>query len=287
MVETIGNPLSWTAKTIGRGVRGTGDIVEGFADRDTAPIRTRPLTGAMIATALRRGRDDFLALRSDVIFVVLVYPVIGFALVWLAANRQAWPLVFPLLSGFALLGPVAAVGLYEMSRRRERGARVRWRDAFAVIASPSVVPIIVLGVYLLAIFVAWMFTAYVIYVLTLGPQPPVSAEAFLRDVLTTGPGWAMLGLGVGIGAGFAALVLIVSLISFPLLLDRRVGIPRAVGASVRIARTSPGAVLAWGAIVTLGLVIGMATLLIGMIFVLPILGHATWHLYRQVVTSGT
>ena len=285
MVKTIGNPLSWVSNAFGRSSRHIGDGALELGGADTDPIEINDLQISDLWLALRQGVDDFMALRTDVMFIVVVYPIVGVLLAWFAVNRELIPLLFPLMSGFALLGPVAAIGLYEMSRRRELGQKASWGDAFGIIGSPSFIPILVLGGYLFAIFVVWMFTAYTIYNLTLGPEPPVSISAFVGDVLATIAGWQLLFFGTAIGFVFAALVLAISLVSFPLLIDRRVGIPNAVITSVKITAKNPVPGAVWGVIIVAMLGIGIATLFVGLIFVLPILGHATWHLYRRAVVA--
>jgi uncharacterized membrane protein len=232
---------------------------------------------------LARGLGDFGAYRTDVIFICVIYPVVGLVLARLAFGYDMLPLLFPLASGFALVGPVAAVGLYEMSRRREQGVSITWADAFGVVSSPAFGAIAVLGLLLLAIFLLWLVAAYAIYEVTLGPEPPASIDLFIRDVFTTNAGWALIGVGVGVGFLFALLVLAISVVSFPLLLDRDVGLGTAVRTSVRAVVANPGPMAIWGLIVAGGLVIGSIPLFIGLVVVMPVLGHATWHLYRKVV----
>lgn len=282
--EHIRNPVEWTADqlwlasltvgSLGHSVRGSRDIALPTVRR----IRTSDLR-----VVLMRGLADFEAYRSDVIFICLIYPLVGILLAWLSFGYHFLPLLFPLASGFALLGPVAAVGLYEMSRRREQGHRIGWIDAFGVVRSPGFGAILVLGLVLLAIFVLWMLAAAVIYQLTLGPEPPLSITAFARDVFTTSPGLRMIAVGVGVGFLFALLVLAISVVSFPLLLDRDVGLYGAVSTSIRAVAANPGPMAVWGLIVAGGLVIGMIPAFLGLIIVMPVLGHATWHLYRKVV----
>ena len=285
MVETIGNPISWAAKMLGFGMRRVGTGTAEIAGEDTAPIVITGLTLGDLRIALKRGLDDFMALRTDVIFIVVIYPIIGLVLAGFALNRGMLPMLFPLVSGFALLGPVAAIGLYEMSRRREKGLETTWSDAFGIIGSPSLFPIVTLGIYLFAIFLAWLVSANTIYSLTLGPESPVSAKAFVNDTFTTTAGWVMLVVGCAVGFVFACAVLAMSLVSFPLLVDRHVGVVRAVTTSLAIARRDPVAVAAWGVVVVVALALGVVTLFVGLVFVLPVLGHSSWHLYRRAVAA--
>lgn len=283
MTKTIGNPISWTAKIFGQGSHYIGDGVSELRAKDTAPVEVRPLSMSDLGIALHKGWDDFLAMRTDVIYLVVLYPILGFLLTWFVMNQDMLPLLVPLVTGFALLGPVAALGLYELSRRRENGLETNWSNALAVLGSPSFIPVVALGFYLLAIFMVWMLAAHFLYSVTVGPESPTSLMTLMTDVFTTSAGWTMLIVGVGIGFLFALLVLAISLISFPLLLDRHVGLPTAVLTSMRIARENPVAVLAWGAMIVGLLAIGMVTLFIGLVVILPVLGHATWHLYRLAV----
>ena len=115
-------------------------------------------------------------------FLCLVYAIAGMVLARAAFGYDMLPLVFPIASGFALIGPVAAIGLYEMSRRREQGETITWADAFGVVRSPAFGAIVVLGLMLVGIFVLWLVTAWVIYALTLGPEPPASVEAFALEL---------------------------------------------------------------------------------------------------------
>lgn len=232
---------------------------------------------------LARGFGDFGANRTDVLLLCLVYPLAGLVLARAASGYDLLPLVFPLVSGFALIGPVAGIGLYEMSRRRERGEPVNWATSFAVARSPAFGSIVSLALLLFAIFAAWLLAAWLIYVVTLGPETPTSVGAFASDVVTTAAGWAMIVLGIGVGFLFAVVALAVGVFSFPLLLDRNVGLGVAVETSARAVVANPRTMAAWGLIVAGGLVLGSLPLLAGLIVVLPVLGHATWHLYREVV----
>jgi uncharacterized membrane protein len=289
--DHIRNPIEWgwdqitlAALTVGSLGRSLG----GSEESRSAPL---PAVSTIKVTDLRhaliRGLDDFGAYRTDVIFLCLIYPLVGISLAWLTFGYETLPLLFPLASGFALVGPVAAVGLYEISRRRERGIPVTWADAFGAISSPAFGAILVLGLVLLGIFLLWLLVADVIYQITLGPEPPASIAAFVRDVFTTSAGWTMIVVGVGVGFFFALLVLAISVVSFPLLLDRDVGLRTAVLTSISAVAANPGPMAVWGLIVAGGLLIGSIPAFLGLIIVMPVLGHATWHLYRKVVEPST
>jgi uncharacterized membrane protein len=172
-----------------------------------------------------------------------------------------------------------------MSRRREQGVTVTWVDAFAVLRSPAIGAITLLGLLLMEIFLLWLLAAQAIYDLTLGPEPPASVGMFMHDVFTTGSGWTLIVVGVGVGFLFAVAVLAISVVSFPMLLDRNVGLDTAVGTSIRAVHANPATMAIWGLIVAVGLVIGSVPFLLGLAVVLPVLGHATWHLYRRVLPS--
>lgn len=287
MESHIRNPIEWgwdqlkhaksAVESAARAIRGSEQA------RRSARLAIRRIEAVDLREVLARGLDDFAAYRTDIVFLCLIYPVVGLVLARMAFGYDMLPLVFPLASGFALVGPVAAVGLYELSRRREQGVDVSWADAFGMVRSPAFGAILVLGLLLLAIFLLWLAAAYVIYKVTLGPQPPASIVSFIHDVLTTRAGWAMIGVGVGVGFLFALLVLTISVVSFPLLLDRDVGLYTAVSTSVRTVVANPGPMAIWGLIVAGALAIGAIPFLLGLAIVMPVLGHATWHLYRKVV----
>ena len=170
-----------------------------------------------------------------------------------------------------------------MSRRREQGLNVSWANAVDVIHAPAVGAIAILGLMLFGILLLWLVAAWEIYAHTLGPAQPSSIAAFLHDTLSTGAGWAMILIGCGVGFLFALLAMSISIVSFPLLLDRDVGLDTAIRISIRAVRMNPVPIAAWGLIVAAGLVLGSMPLFIGLVVVLPVLGHSTWHLYRKLV----
>ena len=248
-----------------------------------ATPRVRRFSAGDCFSALKEGLDDFLAMPTYPVFVGLFYAVAGIALFAMTSLGNALHLAFPLAAGFALIGPFVAIGLYEMSRRRERGLVVRGRDAFTVLRSPALPSILAFGLILLAIFAAWIFAAELIYVWLYGPNPPAAANSFLRDVLTTGRGWTLIVVGGLVGFCFAALTLAISVVSFPLMLDRDIGLVPALDASWRVTLANPFSVALWGLIVAVALVLGSLPLFFGLAVVIPVLGHATWRLYRKAI----
>ncbi|HWA02726.1 MAG TPA: DUF2189 domain-containing protein [Rhizomicrobium sp.] len=284
---TIKNPIEWSGARLvdaAHIVRSAGHSLHHIQDTIHAPApAVRRIRLADLRDALAKGVDDFGAYRSDVLFLCTIYPAIGLVLARVAAGMNLIPLLFPLASGFAIVGPFAAVGLYEMSRQRERGAQVRWINAFDVFRAPAVGAIAVLGLLLISIFLAWIAAAWLIYQNTLGPDLPLSAGAFVGDVFRTAAGRTMIAVGIGTGFLFALVAMTISLVSFPLLLDRDTGLDTAVNTSIRAVVENPVPMAAWGLIVAGALLLGSIPLFVGLAVAVPILGHATWHLYRKLV----
>ncbi len=277
---TIRNPITWGGVQLGR-LRELR-----LQQRETAPAILpvpRHITTQDLRASLAAGWRDFLAFRTDVIVLCCIYPIAGAVFSQLASGANLLHMIFPLFAGFALLGPLFATGLYEMSRQQERGAHVTWATAFEPFRRPAIFRIATLGLALLAVFIVWLLAAEIIYSATLGGAAPVSLGQFAHEVLATSAGRAMIVLGIGVGFVFAVGVLCCSVISFPLLLDRNVTVPQAVLASIAAVRANPRVMAIWGLIVAGGLVIGAAPVLVGLIVTLPVLGHATWHLYRRLL----
>ena len=281
---TIRNPIEWgtdQAKLTAHVARVA--LFDDERDTGVTALEVRHIALADLREALVRGWRDFAENRTDVVFLCFIYPLAGLLITRLAFSSNLLPLVFPFVSGFALVGPFAAAGLYEMSRLRERGEPATLNSALGVFASPSIAAIVKLALVMTGLFVLWIFTALQIYHLTLGSEMPVSASVFASDVLSTGAGWALILIGGSVGFLFALLALAISVVSFPLLLDRRVNITTAVRTSLRAVAENPVPMLAWGFLVATLLLLGAIPALAGLVIVMPVLGHATWHLYRKVV----
>jgi uncharacterized membrane protein len=252
-----------------------------------APVlpRVRAIAPRDLLDALAKGLADFWAMPTHVVFLCLIYPIIGVVVAWTAYGYNLLPLFYPAAAGFALVGPFAAVGLYELSRRRELGQDTGWSHAFDLLQARSFRSIFALGLFLLALFGLWIAVAQAIYVAQFGYADPQSIDHFTREVLTTEAGHRLILIGNGVGFLFALVAFMVSVVAFPLLIDREIGAIAAALTSVRAVLRNPLTMALWGLIVAVALLIGSLPLFIGLAFVLPVLGHATWHLYRKVVVA--
>lgn len=257
-------------------------VVAGANDTPAHPV-IRKINPADLKEALAKGFEDFWAMPSHLAFLGLIYPVVGVCLAALTFTNNALPLLYPLATGFALVGPFAGIGLYEISRRRELGLPTSWRDAFEILHSPSIPSIVAMGVLLLIIFLTWLTSARMLYEALFGYAAPTSYTQFINQVLTTPEGRQLMIWGNVLGFVFALAVLSISVISFPLLLDRDVGVAVAIYTSIKAVAMNPVTMALWGLIVAAALLIGSIPLFVGLAIVMPVLGHATWHLYRRVV----
>jgi len=284
----VGNPFEYFLDRLGSGLVGMFRPRDDEAARAAARVQpqVRRIGAADLRDALKAGLDDFVAARDDVLFIAIVYPLAGLLLAVFALQHALLPMIFPLVSGFALLGPLAAVGLFEISRRRERGEDVSWADAAKVLASPALGAIIGMGLILIALFGLWLLTAYQISLMAFAGRPPETVEGLVQAVFAAGHGGTMLMIGAVIGFGFAAVALAISVVAFPLLLDRKVDVDVAIRTSLRVVAANPGTMALWGLIVAAALVIGSLPALVGLIVVIPVLGHATWRIYRKAVAPA-
>jgi uncharacterized membrane protein len=248
-------------------------------------LAIRRIEVADVFTALRRGFDDFTAMPTHLIFLVLVYPVIGLVIGYATAQDDLIPLFYPLVAGFALLGPVATVGLAEISRRRERGEDVTWRDAFRVFRSPALPAIVELASILTILFLGWLIAADLIFRATMGSVAFDDFGSFLRAIVARPEGWTLIVVGNLVGFLFAAAAFTLSAVSFPVLLDRKASLATAVSTSVAAVIANPIPMAVWALTIAVLLFAGAACLMVGLVVVLPILGHATWHMYRMVVVD--
>lgn len=261
-------------------------VISGMGDKLDMPI-IRSITIADLFDALRKGAADFWERPSHYVMLVLIYPIVGIVLTVWMNGYYTWPLLYPLIGGFALVGPFAAIGLYEISRRREMGEDTSWKHAFEVLRSPAIGSIAAVAVMLLVVFTLWLTAAQALYESVFGPAPPMSLGGLIDQVFNTPGGMTLLISGNLLGALFALFTLCTTVIAFPLLLDRDVGAFVAVETSFRAVMKNPVPMLAWGVIVGAGLFLGSLPLFVGLAVVIPIFGHATWHLYRKVIEPAS
>jgi uncharacterized membrane protein len=258
----------------------------GAEDAAQSLPRVRKITPGDLVDALAKGLDDFRAMPTHAIFICLIYPLAGVVIGGIALGYNILPLFYPMAAGFALLGPVAAIGIYELSRRRELGLATDWSHAFDLLQADSFRAIAALGLLLLVLFGIWIAVAQAIYVAHFGYLAPESIEAFARQVLTTDAGHRMIVIGNATGFVFALVAFMLSVVAFPLLIERQIGAVGAAVTSVKAVLRNPLTMALWGLIVAGALLIGSLPFFIGLAIVIPVLGHATWHLYRKVVAPG-
>ena len=247
------------------------------------PPKVRDVSFSEIVNAAGRGMTDFRTARLKSIFFGLVYALGGIAVV-LSATWLDMPWIsYPLATGFLLLGPFAAVGLYEISRRLETGEPLAFGEILSVMYAQRSREIGWMSFVVLFFFICWMYQVRLLLALFLGFEPIDTFTGFLQTVFTTGPGLMFLLVGHVVGAILSAVLFSLSVISFPILLDRDVDFITAMIASVQTVVKNPLAMLGWAAIVVILLIVGSLPMFLGMIVILPVLGHTTWHLYRLAI----
>ena len=261
-------------------------VIAGAGSKLDMPV-IRTISVSDLFDALRLGAADFWDRPSHYVMLVLIYPIVGIVLTVWMNGYHTWPLLYPLVGGFALVGPFAAIGLYEISRRRELGLDTSWSHAFEVLRSPAIGSIAAVGVMLLVVFTLWLTSAQALYEGLFGSSTPQTLTGLMTQMLTEPGGITLLIVGTMLGGLFALFTLCTTVIAFPLLLDRDVGAFVAVETSFRAVMKNPVPMLVWGAIVGAGLFIGAVPLFVGLAIVIPIFGHSTWHLYRKVVEPAS
>lgn len=257
----------------------TDTSAQGHAD--SLPIIRRPVFEDL-DYAFMHGLADFRAAPIFGLTIGGIYTFGGLLILYVVNSLGYGFLGFPIMAGFALVGPYAAIALYTVSRLRERGEPVTWA-AMARDLTPGVMrECSYLGILLIFLMAIWLKSGAVVYAIFFGMRL-LSLPAFMEALFSTSAGYGFLILGHAIGAGFAILVFSLSVVSFPLMVDRGTDFISALITSIRTVRANPQLMLGWGAFIGLMLLAGFLSVFIGLMIVLPLLGHASWHLYRRLV----
>jgi uncharacterized membrane protein len=246
------------------------------------PVRT--ISDDDLSWSLKAGWEDFKDMRGDIFFAGLIYTLLGLAAVVMTTSRPLIPFFFPVVAGVGLLGPVAAVGFYELAKLREDGKQdLHWFNFLDVRKRSTVDEMGIVVALLLVIFALWLAAAGVLYASLFGLGAPTSIQGFLTMIFTTTSGWALIAGGAIVGAIFGWVVLALSVVSLPMLVDRNVSAGEAVSASWRAAKANQAEMVRWGVTVFVLLVLGSIPLFVGLAVVLPWLGYSTWHLYTRLI----
>lgn len=253
---------------------------------DTPPLEASPvpeigtLTLHEIWSSLRAGVHDFRRAPAYGLFFSAFYVIVGAFLILIDAGTFVWTLVLSL--GFPLVAPFAAVGLYEVSRRLEAGKALEWRGILGVVFAEKDRQMPWMGVIILLVFLFWSFFAHMLFALFMGLSTLTNISSSYEALLTPN-GLTMIAVQIVVGAGVAFLVFSATVVSLPLLLEKEIDFVTAMLTSFRAVGRNLGVMLVWAAVIAGLLFLGMIPLFLGLLIVLPILGHATWHVYRRTL----
>jgi len=239
-----------------------------------------------ISSALKAGFADFLARPIMSGFFGLFYAVFGILFVWcLVWLGKIW-MIIPAAIAFPLVAPFACAGLYEISRRLQKGESFGWLDIFAVMAHQRKREMGWMAFVTLFILWIWFYQFRTVLVIVLQNASFSDLDGFFNTVLFTPEGWTFLAIGTCVGAFLSAVLFTVTVVAMPLLLDHDIDFVSAVITSIRVVTENPVVMLTWAAIISVTMVLSLVPAFLGLIFTLPILGHTTWHLYQRAVSSA-
>lgn len=258
---------------------------------DTTPTTAPPavpaintITKADITAALRSGMADFAKAPTYGLALGTLFSVVGIAIVWALYSGQVSYWIFPLAAGFPLVGPFAAVGLYEVSRRLETGEPIGWGAILAAGFRHGNSQLPLYAVVAVFAFLVWIVLARIIFAVSFGTASMTNVMTSF-DIFMTSQGITMLIIGSVVGAALAALLFAISVVSVPMLVDRDIDVVTALITSFGAVVENKAALFYWGAIIVVAIVLAMLPIFVGMIIIFPILGHTTWHVYRQVIET--
>ncbi len=238
-----------------------------------------------LSAALSAGWRDFKAAPLLGAFFGGVYALGGLLVLLVLRNFEATWLIIPFAIGFPLIGPFAAVGLYEVSRRLQRGEPLRWREILTLVLDQTNRQIGWMSLVILFVFWIWIYQIRLLIALFLGFQSFSSTEAFLGVVTGTSEGLAFLAVGTVVGAVLSFILFASTVVSMPLLLDRDLDFVTAMIVSFQSVFSNMRTMLLWGVLIAIVTFLSMVPLFLGLVVAIPILGHATWHLYQRVLTA--
>ena len=255
-----------------------------MTDRPHGAPDTRPPALSDLTASLRAGLKDFASAPALGLFFASVYVLTGMAMATITyATGTTYWLILAVL-GFPLIGAFAALGLYEVSRRREAGQPLDFPEIVSVVWAEKNGQLPWLAVMVVVLFLFWFFLGHMIFALFLGLSPMTNVSTSL-DVFLSTDGLMMLGFGTVVGAVFASLTFAMSVLGMPMLLDRDVDFMTALTRSIAAVADAPVIYLGWGAFIAAVTLLAMVPAFLGLFLVLPVLGHATWHLYKRVSTD--
>ena len=234
---------------------------------------------------LRRGWQDLLRAPQVSLTFGLIIAALSVVIIYGLWQQDYLAYSLPLASGFMFVAPFLGIAFYEISRRLEMGAPIRFGD-IATAWSKRPGPLFTLGLIMMLFQIAWMRIALLIYALFFGPLP-VEWSNFVLTLVTTTDGLVFLIVGTAVGGVLAALCFAIGVVSFPLLLDRDIGTAQAVATSVAASFANWRVLTGWGALIVLFTGAGLVTGCLGLILTMPLIGHASWHAYRDLVGEGT
>jgi uncharacterized membrane protein len=238
------------------------------------------ITLADIRASLKAGVQDFRRAPQFGLFFSAVYVIGGFVMLWLGAGHVSWTLATSL--GFPLLAPFAAAGLYEVSRRMETGDALEWRGVLGIVWNERTRQLPWLGAIIVIYFLFWTFLAHMIFALFMGLSTMTNVSQSL-EVFLTFNGLMMISVELGIGAVLAFLLFSLTVVSLPLVLDREVDFVTAMMISMKVVRTNLSVMLVWASLIAVLSVLALLPWFLGLMVLLPVFGHATWHLYRRAL----
>lgn len=254
-----------------------------FRARSDGILRINRVTADDIFFALRAGIADFRTRPVMSGFFGLFYALFGILFLWtLIALGKIW-MIIPAAVGFPLVAPFAAAGLYEMSRRMQKGQPFGWRDILGVMARQRQREMGWMAFVILFVFWVWTYQVRLWLAIILKDVSFSGFDGFLQAVFFTPEGGTFLVVGTLVGAGLAAVLFTVTVVSMPMLLDRKTDFVTAMLTSVRVVRESPVVMLGWAALISLTMLVSMLPAFLGLVVTLPVLGHTTWHLYQRAV----